>query len=318
MTEYLTKAAPGDDSVEQAQFNAAIDLGLLGPITLLDDQLRKGRMDDYLGGGVLSHWAALDPERRRQEINAYLTANVPSGDPLDGYYSEDGKTLNVMGLGLSGSLTIPNPRKAALENILADTNNFSTLGITGVTGLKQLRLRNGGVFGGAKDFTLFTHLTYLSLRGAAFSSIAGYSHLPSLTFLDTSFNTVGAVNLSSNTLLESYTSLVSGLTSLVLPNTATLLSITVDNNAGLTTVDTSDNPNLTQIHAKRCGLTQAAVDALLANAVATGIASGTNYCLLANYAGDPFETNAMASDAGMADVATLRGRGWWIEVRNPA
>lgn len=65
---------------------------------------------------------------------------------------------------------------------------------------------------------------------------------------------------------------------------------------------------LIEVYAQECALSQAAVDAILAQLVANGQSNGS--CVLSD------GTNAAPSAAGAADAATLVSRGWTVTVNS--
>ncbi len=106
--------------------------------------------------------------------------------------------------------------------------------------------------------------------------------------------------------LTNVTLLYTNIVELVLPEAPTLTSLDVQHNALLTSITLPTTHAMNSVLLGVNALTEAAVDAVLANLVANATDNGMVTMNLG--------TNAPPSAAGLADKATLEGRGWTVTV----
>lgn len=330
MTDALDKFSLLDRHRLQEQFNAAYGVGILNNITLYDTQLARDRINAVLPDAI-DHLSVGDDDRFWRRLNAAL--NDAPADPLDQYYSEDGKTLDLTGLGLTGTLVIVTARKAALENILATGNQFSAISIGGATALKHLIL-SGNVINTPLDLHTFTALTVLNLSGNPIGGTLALAALTALQYLNlhgcgctvtgvaslhalsigldlTQCTFAGALDLSgASALAGASLNRVTGLTSVVVP--AGISNFGLAQCYGVALPDLSACSALEQVNVRQNDWSSAQVDTLLAALVTSG-ATGGIVTIRYPYESDGIQhANGLPTSAGIASAATLTAAGWSV------
>lgn len=171
----------------------------------------------------------------------------------------------------------------------------------GGTGISWAPTSVGGTYSLSSD--PFTYLPFTSQsdyysKGLAAASVYG---------IDFTFG-AGMTSLSRAQSLSNLVTLgvtSQQLTSLDISNMSSLQTINAFPNSLLTSVNISGSNKLTGLLLRQCALTQASVDAILAQLVAAGLSNGS--CAIMG------GTSSAPSVAGAANVTILQGRGWVVQ-----
>lgn len=143
--------------------------------------------------------------------------------------------------------------------------------------------------------------------GLLVSDFSISSECTNLTTLQLPQSTFTSLDLSAFTLLDEFWVHFSGsLTSLDLSANTNLTYLLAYSCSGLTSLDLSANTLLNNIRCDACGFSESVVDTILSDVEAYGTSGSYNLRMDGS--------NAAPSAAGLADKATLEGRGWTVTV----